>query len=83
MNETRTATGGGAPGAFAPGWAPVAPTARGRAACRLAEFQDAWAELAAEDRAWFAHWLNELLIDAVLPETVPPHRRPPEGTPPS
>ncbi len=39
-------------------------TARGTAACRLSEFQDAWAELTAEDRAWFAHWLTELLVDA-------------------
>ena len=45
-------------------------TARGRAACHLTEFQDAWAELTAEDRAWFAHWLTELLVDAVLPETA-------------
>ena len=41
---------------------------RGTAACRLSEFQDAWAELTAEDRAWFAHWLNELLVDAVMGE---------------
>ena len=53
-----------------PGGSRPGLTARGRAACRLSEFQDAWAELAAEDRAWFAHWLNELLIDAVLPETA-------------
>ena len=46
-------------------------TGRGVAAARLSEFQDQWAELTAEDRAWFAHWLNELLIDAVLPETAP------------
>ena len=42
------------PVAIAPAWAPVALTARGRAACRLSEFQDAWAELTAEDRRWFA-----------------------------
>ena len=58
------------PVAIVPAWAPVALTARGRAACRLSELQDAWAELTAEDRQWFAHWLNELLIDAVLPETA-------------
>ena len=45
-------------------------TPRGEAALRLSEFQDAWAELTAEDRAWFAHWLNELLVDAVVPETA-------------
>jgi len=41
-------------------------TARGTAALRLSEFQDCWAELDQADRAWFAHWLNQLLIDAVL-----------------
>ena len=41
-------------------------TPRGTAACRLTEFQDVWAELTAEDRAWFAHWLTELLVDACL-----------------
>ena len=45
-------------------------TARGTAYLRLSEFQDAWAELTVEDRAWFAHWLTELLVDAVLPETA-------------
>ena len=45
-------------------------TPRGTAALRLSEFQDAWAELTAEDRAWFSHWLTELLVDAVLPETA-------------
>ena len=45
-------------------------TPRGTAAAHLSRFQDQWAELTAEDRAWFAHWLNELLIDAVLPETA-------------
>ena len=56
--------------AIVPAWAPVALTARGRAACRLSEFTDAWAELSQEDRAWFAEDLRELLIDAVLPETA-------------
>ncbi len=45
-------------------------TPRGTAAAHLSRFQDAWAELTAEDRAWFASWLNELLIDAVVPETA-------------
>ena len=54
--------------AQAAGSEPAAVTPRGRVACRLSEFQDTWAELTAEDRAWFAHWLNELLIDAVVPE---------------
>ena len=58
------------PVAIVPAWAPVALTARGRAACRLAEFQDASAELTAEDRAWFARWPTELLVDACL-EPVP------------
>ena len=40
-------------------------TARGAAASHLGRFQDAWADLTAEDRAWFAEWLRDLLIDAV------------------
>ena len=52
------------PVAFVPAWAPVALTARGTAACRLSEFQDAWAELTQADRAWFAEWLTSLLVDA-------------------
>jgi len=52
--------------AFAPGWSPPALTARGIAACRLSDFRDAWAQLAAADRAWFAAWLTELLVDACL-----------------
>ena len=56
--------------AIVPAWAPVALTACRRAACRLSEFQDAWAELSQEDRAWFAEDLRELLIDAVLGETA-------------
>ena len=72
MIETTTKPGADRPVSIVPAWTPVALTARGRAACRLAEFQDAWAELTAEDRAWFAHWLTELLVDAVLPETVAP-----------
>ena len=54
--------------AYAPGWAPAVLTSRGVAACRLSEFQDAWAKLGAEDRAWFAWWLSELLIDASTSE---------------
>ncbi len=54
-----------------PAWAPVALTPRGTAYLRLAEFRDAWAELTAEDRAWFAHWLTELLVDAVLEAPAP------------
>ena len=54
--------------AYAPGWAPVALTSRGVAACRLSEFQDAWAELGVEDRAWFAETLAELLVDAATAE---------------
>ena len=51
-----------------PGRAPASLTRRGVAAARLSEFQDAWAELGAEDRAWFAWWLSELLIDASTAE---------------
>ena len=57
--------------AAAAGSEPAAVTNRGRAACRLSEFQDAWAELTAEDRAWFAHWLTELLVDACLEAPAP------------
>ena len=52
------------PVAYAPAWSPPVLTACGTAACRLSEFQDAWAELTAEDKVWFAHWLTELLVDA-------------------
>jgi len=45
-------------------------TPRGTAALRLAEFGDLWDELTPADRAWFAPWLTELLVDAVLPETA-------------
>ena len=68
MHETTAATGAPAPVAIVPAWAPVALTDRGRAAARLSEFQDAWTELTAEDRAWFAWWLSDLLIDACVPE---------------
>ena len=54
------------PVAYAPAWAPVALTARGTAACRLSEFQDCWAAVSAEDRAWFAEDLRNLLVDAVV-----------------
>ena len=45
-------------------------TARGVAALRLAEFEDCWKGLTDEDRRWFAEWLRDLLVDAVLPETA-------------
>ncbi len=38
------------------------------AAARLSAFQDAWADLDAADREWFAWWLTELLLDACLPD---------------
>ena len=66
MHETTTATGAGAPVAIVRASAPAALTPRGTAAVRLSAFQDAWDELTAEDRAWFAHWLTELLVDACL-----------------
>ena len=56
------------PVAYVAGWAPATVTPRGTAACRLSEFQDACAELGAEDRAWFAWWLSELLVDASTAE---------------
>ncbi len=46
-------------------------TRRGEAALRLSEFGDLWDELSPADRAWFARWLNELLIDAVLSGSTP------------
>ena len=63
-----TATGSAVPTALIQGWEPVTLTSRGVAAARLSDFQDAWAELGAEDRAWFAWWLSELLIDASTAE---------------
>ena len=52
------------PVAYAPGWVPVALTSRGVAAARLSDFQDGWAELLVQDRAWFTETLAELLADA-------------------
>src|SRR5687767_10206114 len=46
----------------------TALTARGAAAARLSDFQDAWAELTQADRAWFAEWLTSLLVDACAGE---------------
>ena len=46
-------------------------TPRGTAAARLGEFQDCWAELDQADRQWFAEWLRDLLVDAVLGEPAP------------
>jgi len=57
--------------AVLPAWARVALTACGTAAARFSDFQDAWAVLMAEGRAWFAHWLTELLIDACLEAPAP------------
>ena len=58
--------------AYAPGWSPPALTPRGTAACRLSDFQDAWAELGQADRAWFAEWLTTLLVDACEGELTTP-----------
>ena len=49
----------------------TALTGRGTAAVHLSRFQDAWAELTAEDRQWFAHWLTGLLVDACLEAPAP------------
>ena len=65
--ETRHAAG---QVSIVPAWAPVALTARGTAAAHLSRFQDQWAELTVADRQWFAEWLRDLLVDAVLPETA-------------
>ena len=56
------------PTAPVPGWAPAALTGRGVAAARLSDLQDCWAELTQADRAWFAHWLTALLVDACQEE---------------
>ncbi len=56
--------------AYVPAWSPPVLTDRGRAAARLSAFQDCWNDLNVEDRAWFADELNQLLIDAVCPETA-------------
>ena len=58
------------PVAIVPAWAPVALTPRGTAAAHLSRFQDEWDQLDARDREWFAEWLRELLVDAVLGETA-------------
>ena len=52
--------------AIVPGREPAALTSRGTAAARLSDFQDQWALLTAADRAWFAEWLTELLVDACI-----------------
>ena len=41
-------------------------TPRGTAYLRLAEFGDVWDEFGPADRAWFAEWLRDLLVDAVM-----------------
>ena len=48
----------------------TALTPRGTGAARLSDFQDIWANLTAEDRAYFAEWLAELLVDACQEPTV-------------
>ena len=55
---------------IASGWAPVALTPRGAAYLRLAEVRDVWAGLGAEDRAYFAEELRDLLVDAIVPEAT-------------
>ena len=73
MIETTTAAGAPAPAALAivePYQRP-ALTPRGTAAARLSAFQDCWDQLAAADRAWFAEWLRDLLVDAVMGAPAP------------
>ena len=48
-------------------------TPRGTAAAHLSRFQDCCDDLDPADRAWFASWLNDLLIEAVVPD-LPPAR---------
>ena len=43
---------------------PAALTARGEAAVHLLRFEDAWAELGADDRAYFAGTLGDLAREA-------------------
>ena len=71
MIEHVTRAGATAPVTYAAGWAPSALTARGTAALRLGEFMDVWAALSAEDRAWFADELRDLLVEAVVPGVEP------------
>ncbi len=52
------------------GWAPAVLTARGTAAARLSDFQDAWSGLGQADRRWFAETLTELLVDACSEPTT-------------
>ncbi len=47
-------------------WQRPALTARGAAAAHLSRFQDQWNDLEPADRQWFAAWLNQLLIEAVI-----------------
>ncbi len=54
-------------------WQRPALTPRGVAAAHLSRFQDAWDDLSPADRAWFAHWLTELLVEAAVPD-LPPAR---------
>ena len=57
------------PGGLRPRQEPVPLTDRG-IACRLSQFQDAFNELGTADhRAWFGHWISELLVEAC--EAVP------------
>ena len=54
-------------GATSPSPEPCAAlTARGAAAVHLIRFEDAWAELGAEDRRYFAAVLEDLAREAVV-----------------
>ena len=44
--------------------APAALTPRGRGVARLLAFEDVWAELGADDRAYFARELEQLAREA-------------------
>ncbi len=44
----------------------TALTARGQAAVHLLRFEDAWAELGAEDRRYFADTLEDLAREATV-----------------
>ncbi len=66
--EIAQGAGSGPAFAYAPGWAPATLTDRGSALCRLLAFEDAFNDLGAADKAYFARELSELLIDACAAE---------------
>lgn len=43
---------------------PIGVTPKGHVALALMRWEDAWSELAADERAWFADWLGQLAREA-------------------